>query len=773
MFKHTLLLLILITGIQGTAHSATTIDFSVGDLNTFINDASLTGDDLSRFIGSEIQNKLSANGLQLNEDGLTISGIIPGQEVRSNCSSNVNLNQSSYTIRVNSQSRLEIVLDTLKDPIFASLDLFGNVAANGSFVIRYGFKVLGKCVRYAEDNVGFSAAADVGINIGLKIDFNPSVKENADGSITIAINPTTVLSGNVNNFSNVDVQLKDFDTAYFVGIGFFGNVLRNAVEKYAEAAYTVTDLNNSFQAALVTQNRNLRIQLAKALLSNTDFLAWQTAFNDNPDTPILVEYNIPNLDLEMLQKIQYFLSKLPSGFPITVEFLKNNQRDIVYNLLIGDYDALAAILGSSLACEASQALLTKMKTTPLYTFDGASCSEADLTVNQTGTYYSEPSCTYTANFKPSSYAEYCQDVMTTDKSRLGNAALFDGVPQAWTLSPGNQLDISPLTIKNNYQPFMFKEKYKTTVDAVKGECKLEMRVYKKNIYAHKLKPMMAIHGGGWSYRSAAFVGLESQISHYTDKGFAVFVPFYRLVGNSDGNSECNQAAWSDVVEDAEDALTWVKNNMSRFGASGKISVMGQSAGGHLAAWLATYRSSDIQNALLYYPPVDFQYIIEQFRLANKNYVNGQGTLETFVGESLDTIDITSPVIAKNSFPDIVATNPTVYPPMFIIHGKRDSLVPSELSVRMCNALSGYPESGPAVDDGGDTLNNVYKKVYQCDNRGSQLHLTAEGEHALDVCIASIKCNSGSDASIAETANTIRDAKDWLYNSQDVTPVVYH
>ncbi len=874
MFKHAILTILLLVGMHSTSHSAT-IDYSLADLNNFIDEAPTTGDDLSRFIGSEIQAALDRRGIHLDENGLTVTGDLPDQQIRGGCTANTRFHNGSYTIRVDSQSRLEIVLDTLKKPINASLDLLGYVGANGSATIKYGFKFFGRCVKYATDNVGLSVSADIGINIGLQIDLKPTLIEDpTDGSIIVVITPDLQLSGRVTKFSNQNLDISDFDTIRVLGLlggGVFGAILFdylvNVGETIAENSYTVTDLDNMFQAALIDQNRSLRIQLAEALLPTEEYAIWKTSFDipgNNP--PITVEYKIPGLTDEVLQKIHYFVSKLPTTFPITHEFLKNNQRDIVYNLLIGDYDAALAILGSSVACQASYALLTPMQTTPLYAFSSA-CNMINVAdTNQQGPFYTDANCQNVANYKPTPYANYCQEVLPTNNVTLGNAALLDGVDPAWSLSPGTQFNVGALSIKNNFQPFMYRENYKTTLDPDysvlnqakidefmsdcitsvtnefdygyalercpllldakitkaldpdynaldqagmdkflsdcitastndygyeharlwrcprlleqeisdrsfkitikgKGECKLEMRVYKKDITATNLKPMIAFHGGSWKYRGAAFVGMETQISHYTEKGFAVFVPFYRLIGSSDGNSECNQVTWNEIVDDAESALDWVNTNMTRFGASGKVSVMGQSAGGQIAGWLATYRNTEVANVLLYYPAIDTLNFIEQFRAGNPQYTDGQGTLEAFVGDGLDTVDLTTPAVTQNSFPDIISTNPSIYPRMFIIHGKRDNLVPSEQSVRMCNALSGYADSGTAVNDGGNLLNNEYKKVYQCDERGSRLHLTAEGEHGMDICVTNLLCLSGtSDASIAATATTIDAGNNWLYNS---------
>jgi acetyl esterase/lipase len=52
-------------------------------------------------------------------------------------------------------------------------------------------------------------------------------------------------------------------------------------------------------------------------------------------------------------------------------------------------------------------------------------------------------------------------------------------------------------------------------------------------------------------------------------------------------------------------LDWVRANGPALGAQDQpVSVFGQSAGAHLAAWLASHRSAEIRKALLFYGPTD-------------------------------------------------------------------------------------------------------------------------------------------------------------------------
>jgi len=207
--------------------------------------------------------------------------------------------------------------------------------------------------------------------------------------------------------------------------------------------------------------------------------------------------------------------------------------------------------------------------------------------------------------------------------------------------------------------------------------------------------------------------------------------------------------------------------MASYGASGLVNVMGQSAGAHLATTLAVTEYQRIARALLFYPPLDLQDFIDQYQNGAAVDRNGVTALETFFADRLDEeeslrdLSIYDPAVVANSFPPVVQASPASYPPMFMLHGRFDTLVPSRQSVRMCNALAGNASSGPATDNGGTPASGSYRMVYKCDDRGSWLDLVAEGQHGLDVCIPAISCSAGSERSVTEVASSLRDAYTWL------------
>ncbi len=451
------------------------------------------------------------------------------------------------------------------------------------------------------------------------------------------------------------------------------------------------------------------------------------------------------------------------------------------NLRPENEHALRQLVSSATSCYATKLLIKDLPVTPLFSNESGQCVQADLEREGLQTLYTDNTCTGdTLPFQKTPFKEYCKEIIVPNSDRLGNAAVWAGKQQAWTLNPPSALNISVLSIGSNHQPYMLRTRYKTApvIDVHKvdpeqenspevvslrgyGQCDLEMRIFKKDPAATNLKPLLAIHGGGWALRSSPYIGFESELSHFTEKGFVVFAPFYRLSSMSNGNYECNHAPWEEIVSDAEDALAWVKENGAKYGANnGKIYVMGGSAGGHLAAWISIHRKEDIKRTLLLYPATDFESYVQLAR-DSEDSLRGEGTIKAFLDiEDIDTIDTNSYAVRANSFPRYVEQDPASYPPMTFIHGVSDTLVPSSQSVRLCNAYSGDADNGPAVNDGGDPSSGTFSKEYSCGTDG-KLFLIAEAEHTLDACIKHINCPTGSENSQQAAREAISKAIDWL------------
>jgi len=226
------------------------------------------------------------------------------------------------------------------------------------------------------------------------------------------------------------------------------------------------------------------------------------------------------------------------------------------------------------------------------------------------------------------------------------------------------------------------------------------------------------------------------------------------------------------VNDVDDALAWVIDNQQSYGASGKPVLFGQSAGGHLAASIAVRKPELVERSVVFYAPVDFADLAEQLESGAFDGERGSGVLQAVTRQTIETLDPGIPVVAANSFPQVIHRQPQQFPEFFILHGESDTLVPSRQSQRLCDALAGklgttdnsaensggIANSG-SIENGGTDFTSVLRST-ACNDRGSQLHLIAQGDHALDLCVSDELCLSGTPASAGATAEVVQSMLDW-------------
>lgn len=435
-----------------------------------------------------------------------------------------------------------------------------------------------------------------------------------------------------------------------------------------------------------------------------------------------------------------------------------------------DRDTLVDLLGNSLACRLSEELLVDLDREPLYAFDTDTCTAVadEQSQENATTLFSDAQCQAPISFNPIPLPAFC--LLALDELLLGDGGGLSrtaGHPQ-WTTSPGTRFDLGSASLRGLAQPYMQRVNYKQ-IETAAGTCNLEMRIYKNNIAETDLKPLVALHGGSWRARGFGFFGLEMTVPQFSAQGFVVFAPFYRLIDTKEGLPACHGASITEVREDAADALQWVIDNAATYGASDYPGVFGQSAGAHLAASLAIEFPEMVANAVLFYPPTDFTDFA--VRVQDGRYTNeeGLGILEAVLGSDAIDIDLSQSPIPENSFPIQVLEDPARYPPMFLLHGLADELVEATQSTRLCGALAGNIESVP--DREFWLQQPGLREVVDCDQRGSQLHLIKEGDHALDVCVSGNVllqelCLAGSASSRLLVADSVGTATQWASTTAD-------
>lgn len=191
---------------------------------------------------------------------------------------------------------------------------------------------------------------------------------------------------------------------------------------------------------------------------------------------------------------------------------------------------------------------------------------------------------------------------------------------------------------------------------------------------------MVIHGGGWSSRSIMkdqnrwsgdYLGYLAR--YYADKGFVSVVTTYGIL-KKEGQDEEKQLI--DLYADCQDAMNYVADHAEEYGLDlENVSLLGESAGGHLAAAMAT--NSFYENRL----PIRTAILINPITtLYNTKW--GNGTPETSTrpllkGKSKEEMNkLLSPLynITENT------------PNTLIIHGSDDIIVDLEDAKKFNNKM---------------------------------------------------------------------------------------
>ena len=159
-------------------------------------------------------------------------------------------------------------------------------------------------------------------------------------------------------------------------------------------------------------------------------------------------------------------------------------------------------------------------------------------------------------------------------------------------------------------------------------------------------------------------GAQRLVGWIVKKGFALAAPDYRLSG---------EATWPAQIDDCKAAVRWLREHGGQYGIDGtRIGVLGDSAGGHLAAMLGTTTEGGASPVLA----VCAIFPRPTYRLS--------ATPTACVAELLGVDPQTDPETALQASP--IAHVHRRCPPFLLIHGDADELVPLDQSLRLCSEL---------------------------------------------------------------------------------------
>jgi acetyl esterase/lipase len=181
-------------------------------------------------------------------------------------------------------------------------------------------------------------------------------------------------------------------------------------------------------------------------------------------------------------------------------------------------------------------------------------------------------------------------------SQAGNIDYYPAAEVSQTLTvtqpqPSDYLTSRyPVTITSGIQ-------YRTVIDYTGVPTTLAFDLYRRTSTPTVLQPVVIlIHGGGYNASSADrtqsyIVSLANQLAA---RGFQALSIDYRLRATDDRNTDALQLpALRDATADALEAVKFVRANASTYGWDpNAIFVLGGSAGGRIAAWLAVRENGD-------------------------------------------------------------------------------------------------------------------------------------------------------------------------------------
>jgi acetyl esterase/lipase len=223
---------------------------------------------------------------------------------------------------------------------------------------------------------------------------------------------------------------------------------------------------------------------------------------------------------------------------------------------------------------------------------------------------------------------------------------------------------------------------------VPGFRPLELDLYLPEAGAAPVPVIVHVHGGGWRRGSRRIPLLRLGAGFYGElaaRGFAVAAIDYRLSG---------EARYPAAVEDVRAAIGWVREHAAEYGMDpGRVFAWGDSAGGHLALMAAlagaTAPGSEVQGVVAWFPVTDLAGLLDDVAAAGGHPDPGPESREAlFLGAPAASV----PGLARQASP--VNHVSAAAPPVLLMHGAADDLVPPAQSIRLAEALA---QAGATVE----------------------------------------------------------------------------
>jgi acetyl esterase/lipase len=205
--------------------------------------------------------------------------------------------------------------------------------------------------------------------------------------------------------------------------------------------------------------------------------------------------------------------------------------------------------------------------------------------------------------------------------------------------------------------------------------------------AHTAPPLLVwIHGGGWREGDKR----QHPLKPFLAQGYAVASINYRLSG---------EAPFPAQIDDVRTAIQWLRANASTYGFDPqRIGVIGHSAGGHLSALfgVTAYGENAVQAVCSLSGTIDMERLFEQAHDKKR-----QAALMALFAGSL-----------QDKRAQVRAASPLQYitrnaPPLLLVHGALDTVVPVEHAQLFADALKAKADHPPKLVILEDTTHAIF------------------------------------------------------------------
>jgi acetyl esterase/lipase len=228
-----------------------------------------------------------------------------------------------------------------------------------------------------------------------------------------------------------------------------------------------------------------------------------------------------------------------------------------------------------------------------------------------------------------------------------------------------------------------------TYSIIQGYRPLRLDLYRQSQQTSPRPLVVYVHGGGWreghTRNSGAFENFPGVLASLAARGYVVASVEYRLSG---------EAHFPAALQDVKAAIRWLREHAGDYGIDATRAVVwGGSAGGQLAALTgvtcdAKSKAECVQGVVAWYGVFDFTTLDNALR-------DPRSAPAQYFGCTAAGCD-QNKLRAASAIHFVDASDP----PMLLIHGDRDHVVPVEQSRRFYKALSAKGVKAELVEISG-------------------------------------------------------------------------